>query len=239
MCQATRPQIEGRTNSRVRPPQVRTSEFELTPYERAAATASAVRNGDGAQARLVPPAYGAYPAGTSEGRVVGTTTCMPAARSSRAPRPFTVSVQPSEHFGHWNLTTFPDSGVTPPSSSTNSASPIGVSTVPQRSHVLRRRVLTNPMMPRQADSAPPSTEISGKRKANSGCQHAAVSRCAGPRHCRPSAGISAEGMSLFGGTYLASVLDQPLASGIGGPKCDNPPRPTNPPGDHSRCATRR
>ena len=217
---------------------MRTSEFELTPYERAAATASAVRDGDGSQARLVPPAYGAYPAGTSEGRVVGTTTCMPAARSSRAPRPFTVSVQPSEHFGHWNLTTFPDSGVIPPSSSTNSASPMGVSTVPQRSHVLRRRVLTDPMMPRQADSAPPSTEISGKRKANSGCQHAAVSRCARTAALPPIRRHLCRGNLAFGGTYLASALDLPRALGTVGPKYDNPPRSTNPSGRQLRAVLR-
>ena len=158
----------------------------------------------------MPPADGAYPAGTSEGRAVGTTTCMPAARSSRAPRPFTVSVQASKHFGHWNLTMFPDSGVPPPSSSTNSASPMGVSTVPHRSHVLRRRVLTNPMVPRQGDSAPSSTEISGKRKANSGCQHAGVSRSAQNaalppirRHLCPG------GMSLSGAhTWPARLISR-------------------------------
>jgi hypothetical protein len=195
-----------------------------------------VRNGDGAQARLLPPADGAYPAGTSEGRAVGTTTCMPAARSSRAPRPFTVSVQASKHFGHWNLTMFPDSGVPPPSSSTNSASPMGVSTVPHRSHVLRRRVLTNPMVPRQGDSAPSSTEISGKRKANSGCQHAGVSRSAQTAALPPIRRHLCRGNVALGGTYLASALDQPRPPGIVGPKCDNPPRSTNPPGDNSRCA---
>src|SRR4051794_30109623 len=100
-------------------------------------------NRDSTYADSTRSPYEVRPAGISGFRLVGTTTCMPAARSSRAPRPSTLSVPPRAHCGHWNRTTFPDSRMTSSNSSNNSASPVGTSTGPHRSHVLRRLLLTS------------------------------------------------------------------------------------------------